>query len=302
MIALLLVAAAATLSGVAADPATAAPSKLVIDVTHAIPAEECTVKSKNSDKLSMHYTGTLLSNGKQFDSSIGRGPFDFKLGAGQVIKGWDQGLVDMCIGEKRRLTIPADLGYGSRGAGGVIPPNAALVFDVELLKINGVGAAAAKKEEKKPKEEDTKPESGKSSKSSKSGKQPPSKLQIGIKKRIPKEKCVAAKSGDLLSMHYTGKLFDNGKQFDSSVGRAPFEFRLGTGQVIAGWDQGLVGMCVGEKRKLTIPPALGKIVALAGYGDQGAGRDIPGGATLVFDVELLEIKGSGSGANYDEEL
>ena len=70
----------------------------------------------------MHYTG-LLESGKQFDSSIGRGPFDFQLGAGQVIKGWDQGLLDMCIGEKRTLTIPSDLGYGSRGAGGVIPPD-----------------------------------------------------------------------------------------------------------------------------------------------------------------------------------
>eukprot|EP00048_Salpingoeca_helianthica_P014665 m.222876 g.222876 ORF g.222876 m.222876 type:complete len:137 (+) comp16126_c0_seq1:1128-1538(+) len=104
-------------------------------------ATDCPRKSQNGDRLSMHYTGTL-SSGKKFDSSRDRGqPFDFTLGTGQVIKGWDQGLLDMCIGEQRRLTIPPHLGYGDRGAGGVIPGGATLVFEVELLKINGHGSA-----------------------------------------------------------------------------------------------------------------------------------------------------------------
>ena len=84
---------------------------------------------------SVHYTG-WLENGKKFDSSVDRGqPFSFPLGAGKVIKGWDEGVQGMKVGGKRKLTIPSDLGYGSRGAGGVIPPNATLIFDVELLGV-----------------------------------------------------------------------------------------------------------------------------------------------------------------------
>jgi FKBP-type peptidyl-prolyl cis-trans isomerase len=93
-------------------------------------------EAKNGDKVTVHYTG-WLENGTKFDSSLDRDhPFFFRLGAGLVIKGWEQGILGMKKGEKRKLIIPADLGYGEAGAGGIIPPNATLIFEVELIQIN----------------------------------------------------------------------------------------------------------------------------------------------------------------------
>ncbi len=100
-----------------------------------------------------------------------------------------------------------------------------------------------------------------------------------------------AKDGDKVWVHYTGRLAKNNKQFDSSVGKAPFPVELGKGEVIKGWDMGLVGMKVGGKRKLTIPSKLG-------YGDAGHPPDIPAKATLVFDVEMLSI-GTAPGEKVD---
>jgi FKBP-type peptidyl-prolyl cis-trans isomerase FkpA len=87
-------------------------------------------------RVVVHYTGWLTS-GSKFDSSVDRGdPFDFVLGRGEVIRGWDEGVAGMNVGGRRKLTIPPHLGYGARGAGGVIPPNATLVFEVELLEVH----------------------------------------------------------------------------------------------------------------------------------------------------------------------
>ncbi|KAJ4798483.1 Peptidylprolyl isomerase [Rhynchospora pubera] len=119
-------------------------------------------------------------------------------------------------------------------------------------------------------------------------------LQIGVKYK-PETCDIQAHKGDKIKVHYRGKLTD-GTVFDSSYERGtPFEFTLGGGQVIKGWDQGLLGMCVGEKRKLKIPSKMG-------YGDRGSPPKIPGGATLIFDTELIAVNGKSANKGADSEL
>jgi peptidylprolyl isomerase len=124
----LLLALAATV--VQAGQSITTPSGLKVEVIK----EGTGPQAQSGQTVVVHYTGTLL-DGTKFDSSRDRGqPFKFRLGAGQVIKGWDEGVSMLKVGSQAKLTIPSDLAYGSRGAGGVIPPNAPLIFDVELLE------------------------------------------------------------------------------------------------------------------------------------------------------------------------
>lgn len=216
------------------------------------------------DIVAVHYTGTL-TNGVVFDSSYQRNePIQFPLGTGRVIPGWDEGIALMKQGGKAKLRIPPELGYGAQGAGGVIPPNATLLFDVELVDVLP-GAPA------NPTEVDeadlTTTESG---------------LQyydfvVGDG--------ASPQRGQTVVVHYTGWLQENGAKFDSSLDRGqPFAFTIGMGQVIAGWDEGVMSMQVGGKRQLVIPADLA-------YGEGGAGGGvIPPNATLIFEVELLGVQ------------
>lgn len=213
--------------------------------------------------VTVHYTGTLL-NGTKFDSSKDRNqPFSFKLGIGQVIRGWDEGIALLHVGDKAVLTIPAELGYGSESAG-TIPPNSTLVFEVELLDV---------KEPAKPwdlKKTDTLTTA--------------SGLKYILVESSTDANALKAEAGKTVSVHYTGFL-TNGKVFDSSVDRGnPISFPLGQGRVIRGWDEGIGLMKVGDKMRLIIPANLG-------YGERGAGGGIiPPNATLIFDVELMKVQ------------
>jgi peptidylprolyl isomerase len=206
----------------------------------------------NGEDLTMLYKGSLTS-GKVFDQNFDKAPFVFTLGSGQVIKGWDKGLVGMKVGGERKLTIPADLGYGARGAGEDIPPNATLVFDVKLLRID--------KANETPKDQITilKPGHGK-----------------------------AAVIGSKVGVYYTGT-FLNGVKFDSSYDHKqngkPFELPITIGEhkVVPGFEQGCIGLKVGEKRKVVIPYQLG-------YGENGRPPVIPGKSTLVFVLEGVSVQ------------
>jgi len=133
------------LGGLAAAIATSASAQTGKSMTTASGLQIIDVKEgtgaspKSGQTCVMHYTGWLYENGqkgKKFDSSVDRNePFEFPIGQGRVIKGWDEGVASMKVGGKRTLILPSDMGYGARGAGGVIPPNAVLVFDVELLEV-----------------------------------------------------------------------------------------------------------------------------------------------------------------------
>jgi FKBP-type peptidyl-prolyl cis-trans isomerase len=209
---------------------------------------------KEGQMCFVHYTGWLWENntkGKKFDSSKERNaPFGFRVGKGMVIKGWDEGVATMKVGGKRVLLIPPDLGYGARGMGGVIPANATLFFEVELLGVM-------------------------------------KQTKTGLEYRDLKVgDGITPEKGQTCVVHYTGWLWNDakGRMFDSSVRRGmPITFQVGTHNVIDGWDEGLLTMKVGGKRELLIPPDLG-------YGERGRPPVIPPNSSLLFEVELLDVK------------
>ncbi len=207
---------------------------------------------------------TIWVQGEDADLFIGSsasgGPATFPLGPAELVfPGWDEGATGMKVGGKRLLIIPGDLALGEMG-GGDIPPNATLIMEIEMVDVIEPVVMTEVDEE-----DFTVTDSG-----------------LKYYDLVEGDGDMP-EAGQTVVVHYTGWLED-GTKFDSSLDRGqPFPFQLGTGGVIAGWDEGLATMKVGGKRQLVIPPELG-------YGDTGSGATIPPGAVLIFEVELLQIQ------------
>ena len=210
------------------------------------------------DVLEVNYVGALLSDGTEFDASWNRSQtFFVPIVMGAVIPGWDQGIVGMREGGRRVLITPPDLAYGSSGAGSSIPPNATLVFVVDLVAVLDLQPPAI-----------------------------PEPTEVGDLLEV--EDLFAGtgdpvESGDTVTVHYLGTLTD-GTVFDASWRRGmPFTTTIGVGMVIPGWDQGIVGMREGGRRLLKIPSDLA-------YGERGSGAAIPPDTPLLFVVDLIRIQ------------
>tara|TARA_Y100001960_G_scaffold305810_1_gene360318 strand:- start:6389 stop:7183 length:795 start_codon:yes stop_codon:yes gene_type:complete len=231
------------------------PSDLVID--DVVPGSGEVVGA--GDLIEVKYVGVLLENGAEFDASWNRNQtFFVPIGVGAVIPGWDQGLVGMREGGRRLLVIPSDLGYGAAGAGAAVPPNATLLFAVDLVGIVNVPVPSI-----------------------------PSVDAVGADLEV-EDLLVgdgdAVEPGDTVSVHYLGSLVD-GTVFDTSWNRGrPFTTQIGVGMVIQGWDRGIIGMREGGRRLLKVPSDLA-------YGETGAGSSIGPNTPLVFVVDLLRIQG-----------
>ncbi|ETW02026.1 hypothetical protein, variant 1 [Aphanomyces invadans] len=194
-----------TSSSAIVDPLSTQAKTVVVEFVH---DGDHSTYPQRGDSVTVNYVGTLAVTGAKFDSSYDRSaPFQFHLGLGEVIKGWDEGVAKLSLNETARLYIPSHLGYGASGAGsGVIPPNADLIFDVHLLAINGVQISP----------------------------------KVSIKQVVAGDGKTFPLAGDRVTVHYVGS-FLNGDKFDSSRDRnSPFSFTLGKKTVIRGWEEGTV--------------------------------------------------------------
>ncbi|XP_072224906.1 peptidyl-prolyl cis-trans isomerase FKBP10-like [Leuresthes tenuis] len=207
----------------------------------------CSRVTAASDFIRYHFNGTLLT-GETFQSSYSKnGTYDTYLGQGDLIKGLDEGLLGMCVGERRIIIVPPFLAFGENGHGTKVPPQATLVFEVLMVDVFN------------PKDD----------------------LIVEVKE-VPKGCTRRTVAGDYIRYHYNGT-FQDGTAFDSSYQRnSTYNTYIGMGYVIRGMDKALLGLCVGEKRRITIPPQMA-------YGEEGVGDFIPGSAVLVFDIHVIDF-------------
>lgn len=219
---------------------------LVVTKTISTP-KDCKRSVMSTDFVRYHFNGTLL-DGTVFDSSYNRHQTHNTLvGEGWLVKGLEEGLLGMCVGEIRNIIIPPFKAYGEKGSGKEIPPQATLVYDILLEDIHNA------------------------------------KDNLTIESSVVPESCTRKSVvGDYVRYHYNGT-FLNGRTFDTSYQRnSTYNTYIGMGYVIAGMDQALLGICIGERRRVIIPPHLA-------YGEQGAGDVIPRSAVLVFDVHIIDF-------------
>lgn len=209
----------------------------------------------SGDIVDVDYIAYLQDGNVKFESTLDPGgkPLEFASSRNETISGLEEGVSDMRVGGERRLIIPPDLGYGEAGKPPLVPANAVLIYYVKLVQVKPLVTTAS-----------------------------------GLKYiDLTVGAGATPKAGDTLVVNYTGWLIDATVPFDSSLGpgRTPFEFVIGQDSpaVIGGWEEGLLTMNVGGKRKLIIPPELA-------YGEAGQGAEIPPNSTLIFDIELLQIK------------
>lgn len=250
-------------------------------------------KAQAGDYVMVKYHGKLL-NGQTFDRSKIGEPLVFQLGRRQVIKGWEMGLLELNPGSQATLYIPSQLGYGARGAGSSIPENADLVFYIELLQVmdqadydnhmdqqeEKARAAFALKQRRQFQQEIQLIK--KHVKTNKiKAKSLPSGMAVQVKKKGKKP---LATNGAVLKVAYSGYLLD-GTVFDKTEKGKPFEFVLGQGKVIPGWEEGLLHFGKGGQGKLIIPSKLA-------YGPRPITEGeitIPGNSVLIFDLKVVDI-------------
>jgi len=248
---------------------------------------------QEGDYVMIHYTGKLL-NGKVFDESETDNPFVFRIGYRIVIQGWDKGIPNFPVGSKGTLYIPAEMAFGA-SEHGAIPANSSLIFNIEVLKIMNADAydrymieqekrerMAYEKHKKDQLRKDKKLIHEYAAENKIRTKRTPSGLSYAITKKGKGEK---AEPGDILKVHYEGFLLD-GTPFDSSYKtKKPFEFVLGRGKVIQGWEEGFQFFQKGSEGWLLIPSKLA-------YGRLAINEDdikIPADSALAFKVKVLSI-------------